>query len=341
MIQRRTVLKLPLAALAAGGVPAAQAQTFPSQPVHIVVPFPPGGGTDALARAIQEPMQKALGGTGAGTVIVDNKGGGGGSIAHEFVAKQPADGHWMVVSANNLPLYPHIVAKLGFDAKTAFVPIGFIAKQESVLVGSLDAPWPDLKAIIAAAKAAPGSVQYGTAGLTTPMHLSTEQFAMLNGIKLTHVPFRGTGPLVTDLLGGHIKLGMSSITSVAPQIAAGKLKPYAMASLERSSVAPHDSDLQGTGCGRCRRHDRLHAACAGRHSAGRHRQVERGAERRRGHARAEGGPRKARLRRHGRHAAAAGGLAQGTGADLGAGAAGCRYQARIAEAPRRASPDQS
>ena len=249
MIQRRTVLKLPLAALAAGGVPAAQAQTFPSQPVHIVVPFPPGGGTDALARAIQEPMQKALGGTGAGTVIVDNKGGGGGSIAHEFVAKQPADGHWMVVSANNLPLYPHIVAKLGFDAKTAFVPIGFIAKQESVLVGSLDAPWPDLKAIIAAAKAAPGSVQYGTAGLTTPMHLSTEQFAMLNGIKLTHVPFRGTGPLVTDLLGGHIKLGMSSITSVAPQIAAGKLKAYAMASLERSSVAPTIPTFKEFGAG--------------------------------------------------------------------------------------------
>jgi tripartite-type tricarboxylate transporter receptor subunit TctC len=222
-----------LCVLAASG-PAAWAQTFPSQPVHIVVPFPPGGGTDALARAIQEPMQKALG----GTVIVDNKGGGGGSIAHEFVAKQPADGHWMVVSANNLPLYPHIVAKLGFDAKTAFVPVGFIAKQESVLVGSADAPWADVKAIVAAAKAAPGSVQYGTAGLTTPMHLSTEQFAMLNGIKLTHVPFRGTGPLVTDLLGGHIKLGMSSITSVAPQMAAGKLKPYAMASLERSSVAP-------------------------------------------------------------------------------------------------------
>ena len=249
MIQRRTVLKLPLAALAAGGVPAAQAQTFPSQPVHIVVPFPPGGGTDALARAIQEPMQKALGGTGAGTVIVDNKGGGGGSIAHEFVAKQPADGHWMVVSANNLPLYPHIVAKLGFDAKTAFVPIGFIAKQESVLVGSLDAPWPDLKAIIAAARAAPGSVQYGTAGLTTPMHLSTEQFAMLNGIRLTHVPFRGTGPLVTDLLGGHIKLGMSSITSVAPQIAAGKLKAYAMASLERSSVAPTIPTFKELGAG--------------------------------------------------------------------------------------------
>jgi tripartite-type tricarboxylate transporter receptor subunit TctC len=244
MNTRRSVLLLPLAAVAAGGLPA-WAQAFPSQPVHVVVPFPPGGGTDALVRAIQEPMQKALG----GTIVVDNKGGGGGSIAHEFVAKQPADGHWLVVSANNLPLYPYIVAKLGFDSKTAFLPVGFIAKQESVLVGSADAPWADLKAIIAAAKAAPGSVQYGTAGLTTPMHLSTEQFAMLNGLKLTHVPFRGTGPLVTDLLGGHIKLGMSSITSVAPQIAAGKLKAYAMASLERSSVAPTVPTFKELGAG--------------------------------------------------------------------------------------------
>jgi tripartite-type tricarboxylate transporter receptor subunit TctC len=244
MNTRRSILVLPLAAVAAGGLPV-RAQSFPSQPVHMVVPFPPGGGTDALARAIQEPMQKALG----GTIIVDNKGGGGGSIAHEFVAKQPADGHWMVVGANNLPLYPHIVAKLGFDAKTAFAPIGFIAKQESVLVGSADAPWADVKAIVAAAKANPGAVQYGTAGLTTPMHLSTEQFAMMNGIKITHVPFRGTGPLVTDLLGGHIKLGMSSITSVAQQIAAGKLKPYAMASLERSSVAPDIPTFKELGLG--------------------------------------------------------------------------------------------
>lgn len=244
MTTRRHFLASSLAAVVlSGGV--AHAQGFPSQPVHVVVPFPPGGGTDALARAVQEAMQKALG----GTIVVDNKGGGGGSIAHEFVAKQPADGHWLVVGANNLPLYPHIVAKLGFDAKTAFAPVGFIAKQESVLVGSADAPWTDLKALVAAAKAAPGSVQYGTAGLTTPMHLSTEQFAMLNGLKLTHVPFRGTGPLVTDLLGGHIKLGMSSITSVVQQIQAGKLKPYAMASLERSSMAPDIPTFKELGFG--------------------------------------------------------------------------------------------
>jgi tripartite-type tricarboxylate transporter receptor subunit TctC len=242
MTSRRAFILASLAASVAGG---ARAQSFPSQPVHMVVPFPPGGGTDALARAIQEPMQQVLG----QTVIVDNKGGGGGSIAHEFVAKQPGDGHWMVVSSNNLVLYPYIVAKLGFDPKTAFTPVGFIAKQESVFVGSADAPWPDLKAIMAAAKAAPGQVQYGTAGLTTPMHMSTEQFALLNGLKLTHVPFRGTGPLVTDLLGGHIKLGMSSITSVAPHIQAGKLKAYAMASPERSSVAPEIPTFKELGAG--------------------------------------------------------------------------------------------
>ena len=96
------------------------------------------------------------------------------------------------------------------------MPIGFIAKQELVFVGSADAPWADLAAITEAARKAPGDVQYGTAGVSTPMHLSTERYAILNKIKLTHVPFRGTGPLVTDLLGGHIKLGMSSLTSVAP-----------------------------------------------------------------------------------------------------------------------------
>ena len=109
------------------------------------------------------------------------------------------------------------------------MPVGFVAKQELVFVGSADAPWADLAAITEAARKAPGDVQYGTAGVSTPMHMSTERYALLNKIKLTHVPFRGTGPLVTDLLGGHIKLGMSSVTSVLPHILAGKLKAYGMA----------------------------------------------------------------------------------------------------------------
>ena len=163
MSVHRRVFVASLGALAAARLCRAGPRPFRRQPVHIVVPFPPGGGTDALARAIQEPMQKSLG----GTIIIDNKGGGGGSIAHDFVAKQPADGHWMVVSANNLPLYPYIVAKLGFDPKTAFVPIGFIAKQESVLVGSADAPWADLKAIIAA-RARPRRARCSTARPGSP-----------------------------------------------------------------------------------------------------------------------------------------------------------------------------
>ena len=228
---RRRALLASLAASAAGG--AGAQQPVPSQPVKVVVPFPPGGGTDALARAIQEPMQKALG----QTVIIDNKGGAGGALAHEFAAKQPPDGHTVLVSSNNQMLYPFLVANLTFDP-AGFVPVGFIAKQESVFVGSADAPWADLAAITEAARKAPGDVQYGTAGVSTPMHLSTERYALLNNIKLTHVPFRGTGPLVTDLLGGHIKLGMSSLTSVLPHIASGKLKAYGMAAPERAALAP-------------------------------------------------------------------------------------------------------
>jgi tripartite-type tricarboxylate transporter receptor subunit TctC len=231
MIQRRQALLGGLAASAVAN-PAA-AQTFPSQPIHIVVPFPPGGGTDALARAIQEPFQKAIG----QTVIIDNRGGGGSSIGHEIVAKAAPDGYTVGFSSNNQMLLPYLIARLSFDPAT-FVPIGFVARQESVFVGSADAPWKDLAAITEAARKAPGDVQYGTAGISTPMHLSTERYAILNRIKLTHVPFRGTGPLVTDLLGGHVKLGMSSLTSVAPHLQSGKLKAYGMAAPERARSAP-------------------------------------------------------------------------------------------------------
>ena len=122
-MRRRSLLLASLAATAAGGA-GARAQTFPSQPVHVVVPFPPGGGTDALARAIQEPFQKAIG----QTVVIDNKGGGGGSIAHEVVAKAQPDGYTVLFSSNNQMLLPYMIARLSFDPAT-FVPIGFVAKQ--------------------------------------------------------------------------------------------------------------------------------------------------------------------------------------------------------------------
>jgi tripartite-type tricarboxylate transporter receptor subunit TctC len=238
--------KLIVAVLAAlvAGVASAAAQIWPSQPVHIVVPFPPGGGTDALARAIQEPFQKAIG----GTVVIDNRGGASGSIAHDFVSKAAPDGHTVLFSSNNQMLLPYLIARLSFDP-AAFVPIGFVAKQESVFVGSADAPWKDLAAITEAARAKPGDVQYGTAGVSTPMHLSTERYALLNKLKLTHVPFRGTGPLVTDLLGGHIKLGMSSLTSVLPHLQSGKLKAYGMASPERAAQAPDVPTFKELGFG--------------------------------------------------------------------------------------------
>ena len=231
-------------AASVAGASAARAQGFPSQPVHIVVPFPPGGGTDAWARAIQDSMQKALG----QTVVIDNKGGAGGNLGHEVVSKAAPDGYTSLIGSNNQMLYPFLVARLGYDP-AAFVPVGFIAKQESVFVGSADAPWKDLAEITEAARKAPGDVQYGTAGVSTPMHLSTERYALLNKIRLTHVPFRGTGPLVTDLLGGHVKLGMSSLTSVAQHLANGKLKAYGMAAPERAASEPNIKTFKELGFG--------------------------------------------------------------------------------------------
>ncbi len=244
-MRRRGLVVAPLALGAAAlAGRAASAQGGSGQPVRLVVPFPPGGGTDALARAIQEPMQKALG----QSVIIDNKGGAGGALAHEFVSKQPPDGNTVLISSNNQMLFPLLVAHLTFDP-AAFVPVGFVAKQESVFVGSADAPWSDLAAITEAARKAPGEVQYGTAGVSTPMHLSTERYALLNGLRLTHVPFRGTGPLVTDLLGGHVKLGMSSVTSVLAHLQSGKLKAYGMAAPERAALAPDIRTFKEQGFG--------------------------------------------------------------------------------------------
>ncbi|MBV9835752.1 MAG: tripartite tricarboxylate transporter substrate binding protein [Alphaproteobacteria bacterium] len=244
VISRRAAL-VGGAALMSGGVSAARANNYPSQQVRLVVGFPPGGGTDALARAILERFREKLG----GSVIVDNKPGAGSNLAHEYVAKLGSDGHTLLVSSNAQTLFPLLIARMNYDPDKDFAPIGFIARQDSVLVGSASAPWPDAKAIVAAARADPGKVQFGTAGLTTPMHLAGEQFGLLNGVKLTHVPFRGTGPLVTDLLGGHVQLGVASLTSVEPHFASGKIKPYALAAERRSELSPQIPTFAELGLG--------------------------------------------------------------------------------------------
>ncbi len=243
---RRMVVALGagLALLAVVAGPSVAQEAWPSRSIRMVVPFPPGGGTDALARAIVERMQKSLG----QTIVIDNRGGAGSNLGHEIVAKTPPDGYTILVSGGNLPLFPFVVAKLGYDPATAFAPIGFIAKQESILVGSANAPFKDLKAIMDAARGS-GGVQFGTAGVTTPMHLAGEQFGILNKLKLTHVPFKGTGPLVADLLGGHIDIGVSSLNSIQAHLVAGKAKPYAIASQARSHLVPDVPTFKELGAG--------------------------------------------------------------------------------------------
>ena len=204
-------------------------------------------------------MQKALG----QTVIIDNKGGAGGNLAHEYTAKQPADGHTVLVSSNNQMLYPFLVARLGYDP-AAFVPIGFVAKQESVFVGSADAPWTDLAAITEAARKAPGDVQYGTAGVSTPMHLSTERYAHPEQDQADaravprHRP-AGHRPAGRPHQARHVERDQRRPASRERQ-AQGLRHGGTRA---RGRGARHQ-DLQGAGFRRRRRHHRLHADCAAR-----------------------------------------------------------------------------
>ncbi|HKU94045.1 MAG TPA: tripartite tricarboxylate transporter substrate binding protein [Vineibacter sp.] len=242
LLRRRPLMAGAAMALAARPV---RAETFPSQTIRLVVGFSPGGGTDALARAVADKLRDNLG----QTVIVDNKPGAGSNLAHEFVAKQPPDGYTLLIGSNTTMLFPFLVSRLGYDPNTAFTPIGFIAKQDSILVGSAKAPYADLRAIVQAARSTPGAVQYGTAGVATPMHLAAEQFGLVNKLKLTHVPFRGTGPMVSDLLGGHLELGVSSLTSVQQYFADGRLKPYAIAAMARSPSAPDVPTFRELGAG--------------------------------------------------------------------------------------------
>ena len=218
-------------------------------------------------------MQKALG----QTVIIDNKGGAGGNLAHDYVAKQPPDGHTVLFSSNNQMLYPFLVAKLGYDP-AAFVPIGFVAKQELVFVGSADAPWADLAAITEAARKAPGDVQYGTAGVSTPMHLSTERYAhpeqdQADARALSRHRPAGHRPSGRPHQARHVEPDQRA--AAHPERQAQGL--CAGGTRARGSGARHQ-DLQGAGRGRRRRHHRLHADRAARHAGAGHRQAERGAE---------------------------------------------------------------
>ena len=211
----------------------AQAQQYPTRPVRFVVPFAPGGSTDTLARTLGQKLSEALG----EQVVVDNRSGGSGNIGMEIVARAAPDGHTIVLGyIANLAIGPSLYAKLPFDPVKDFAPVTQLASSPNVLAAHPAVPARNLKELIALARARP--VNFASAGVASVGHLTGEFLNSLAGIKMVHVPYKGSGQAVTDLLGGHVQLMFSGFSSALPHIKAGKLRALAVTGAKRSPALP-------------------------------------------------------------------------------------------------------
>ena len=240
---RCAVLTALIAAVSPGAAPAA-AQTYPSRPITLVVPFPPGGSATIIARIIADKMSEALG----QQIVVDNRGGAGGSIAARQVAKSAPDGATLLLAfTGTLAVSPLIFANVGYDPRKDFAGIGLIGMAPSVLAVHPSVPARSVADLVGIAKAEPGKIQYGSPGIGTTNHLAGELLAAMTGIKITHIPYKGTGPAITDLLGGHIAMMFAPIPAAHGNVSAGALRALGVTSLKRSSLWPDIPTVAETG----------------------------------------------------------------------------------------------
>jgi tripartite-type tricarboxylate transporter receptor subunit TctC len=242
---RRFALAVLVAAAATfSGAGSALAQSFPNKPIRLVVPFPPGGPTDIVAR----PLAQLLGDALKQPVVIENKGGAGGSIAADGVAKSAADGYTLIMAtvgthAINAALY----RKLPYDPIKDFTPIALVASAPVAVVVNPETQIGSVKDLIAQAKSNPGKVSFGSAGNGTPGHLTGEMFATAAGVKLQHVPYKGSAPAVIDLLGNQIPAMFDPVQSVLQHVKSGKLRALALSGKTRSTVLPDVPTLDEAG----------------------------------------------------------------------------------------------
>ena len=243
--RRHHLLALAALAGAACALPSApaHAQAWPAKPVTIVVPFAAGGTTDVLARALGEKLGTAMG----QPVIVENRGGAGATIGADYVAKAPADGYTLLMGAVHHTIATSVYKKLNYDFQKSFAPITTVALVPNVLAVSAATPAKDVKELVALIKATPNKFSYGSNGAGTAQHLIGTQFSTAIGQPVLHVPYKGSGPLTTDLLGGQVSMSFDTVTPVLPHIKAGKLRALAVTTAKRSSTLPDVPTLQESG----------------------------------------------------------------------------------------------
>ena len=214
---------------------AALAQDYPQRPIRVVVPFPPGGGTDSLTRLLTNKLTETL----HWTFVVENKPGAGGNVALDTTAKAAPDGYTLVMAqTDNVVLNPLLYSKLTYDPVKDLVPVGLVASGPAVLVVRADSPYKTLADVVAAAKAKPGQLTFASPGLGTVSHLISELWQKSSGMKLTHVPYRGLAQALPDVVSGQVDMYMGSIPTLQGHIKGGKVRPLAVTTAKRSPVLP-------------------------------------------------------------------------------------------------------
>ena len=239
--RRRIVKALALAVALHGG--GAMAQTWPNKAITLIVPFPPGGTTDVLARALGAKLSQNLG----QPVIVENKAGAGATLGAGYVANAKADGYTLLVGAVHHTIATSAYKKLPYDFQKSFAPITTVALVPNVLVVNPGTPAGNVAELVSLAKAQPGKLTYGSNGNGTAQHLIGTQFQNSTGTQLIHIPYKGSGPLSVDLMGGQITMSFDTVTPVLQHIRSGKLRALAVTTSKRSSVLPEVPTLQEAG----------------------------------------------------------------------------------------------
>ena len=233
MKAHRTLLALAGAA-AIAPLPAA-AQAYPDKPIRLVIPYSPGGPVDIVGRLTGQKLSEAL----KQQIVVDNRAGGGGNIAVEIVAKSPPDGYTLLMGANgtnaiNPNLYPNLAVKPERD----LAPIGMVASSPMILVAHPSVAASSIKDLVALAKSKPGAINFASSGSGSTAHLSSELFKSMTGIDIVHVPYKGAGPALTDLVGGQVQIMFTGVSSTLPYVKAGRLKALGVSSEKRLAILP-------------------------------------------------------------------------------------------------------
>jgi len=234
MKRRMSRVALLVAAVVLAAAMPALAQDYPNRPIRFIVPYPPGGGTDVVARIMSDALAADLG----QPIIIDNRGGAAGNVGTDIAAKAPADGYNILFTLSSHTINPKLYDKLPFDVERDFVPISLAALIPQILVVHPSVPANNVQELIALAKANPGKLNYASVGTGSPGHIAGELFKIKTGVDIVHIPYKGGGPAVVDTIGGQVQLLFVSMPAAWQHVKAGKLKAIAVASAKRSVAAP-------------------------------------------------------------------------------------------------------